>query len=61
MARQNSDATPRVGCRVALPNHMIEKGSTAYESTINGACASFGGMGTHMKLKLRIITEENDG
>jgi hypothetical protein len=40
---------------------VIEKGSTAYESTINGACASFGGMGTHMKLKLRIITEENDG
>lgn len=39
---------------------VIEKGSTAYESTINGACVSFGGMGTHMKLKLRIITEEND-
>jgi antitoxin HigA-1 len=36
----------------------IEKGSTAYESMINGACVSFGGMGTHMKLKLRIITEE---
>ena len=45
----------RIGWRNFL---VIGQANMAFESTINGVSVSSGGMGTHMLLRLRIITRE---